>query len=94
MSAITIILIILFFVVLALKPTYLLTYGEIAENTNGYVFCETPLITAIVFKILFNNRVQILSSKQYYFALDLYNQKIKEAEQKKEENQDDIEDFD
>ena len=80
MSPITIILIILFFVVLALKPTYLIAYGKITEDTNGFVFSQSPLAVALFFKILFKNKVQILSSKEYNFALEMYNQKLKETE--------------
>lgn len=79
MSITTILLIILFFVVLAIKPTYLLTYRK-GENINYFVFKQTPLIIALTFKILFWNNIQILTSKQYNFALNLYNQKIKELE--------------
>ena len=80
MPTITIILIILFFVVLALKPTYIITYGEIDENVNGFVFAESPLFVVLFFKLMFWDRIQILTSKQYYFALDLYNKKVKELE--------------
>ena len=57
---VTKILIILFFIVLALKPTYLLV-----ECADGTIMGSTPLIMALFVKLRYFNSAFIISGKKY-----------------------------
>ena len=86
MPLITVFLIILFFIVLAFKPTYICVHTE-TDGETGFVFTQAPLIIAIAFKVACWNQLIILSGKEYNAALELYN------EIKQEQDDDDIDDF-
>ncbi len=77
MPIISVILLFLFFFVLAMKPTYICVRIESKEDETGLVFTQSPLIIAIAFKIACHDQIAILSWKEYNYALEMYN-KIQE----------------
>ena len=65
MSIWTVILLIVAFVLILLKPTYVAIYAQNPDGQYGtYIGC-CSLIVALFFKVQFYNEVMILTGKQY-----------------------------
>ncbi len=69
MNIYTIIFIILFFIVLAAKPTYILMAIDDEERCGSLLGC-TGLIVALFLKIKYSNNVFIISRNQYEQAYE------------------------
>ena len=74
------ILIILFFIVLALKPAYIMFSCVEVDGSEGTIVTCTPLIVALYTKIKFFPDVYIINGRMYD---QIYNKYFKQ----KEENQ-------